>query len=100
MDVTADAIDQLFRGFNVSFNTFHQATTSHWRDVAMDVKSTGSEEVYGWLNTMPQMREWLGDRHVRSIERSDYGIKNRKFEATIRVSREHIEDDKLGVYSP
>lgn len=66
----------------------------------MDLKSTGAEEVYGWLSSMPQMREWLGDRVVKGLNASDYVIKNRKFEATIRVPREHIEDDKLGVYSP
>lgn len=100
MEITAQAIDLMFKGFNTSFNTFHEATESHWQKVAMDLKSTGSEEVYGWLQAMPQMREWLGERVVNGLSTSDYVIKNRKFVATIRVPREHIEDDKLGVYAP
>lgn len=100
MDITANAIDLLFKGFNTRFNEFHQATDAHWHKIAMDLKSTGSEEVYGWLSAMPQMREWLGSRVLRGLNTSDYVIKNRKFEATIVVPREHIEDDKLGVYGP
>lgn len=100
MQITGEAIDLMFKGFNVTFNEVHQATQSHWDKVAMNLKSTGSEEVYGWLQAMPQMREWLGERVVNSLGRSDYVIKNRKFEATIRVPREHIEDDKLGLYGP
>jgi phage major head subunit gpT-like protein len=90
----------MFKGFNTTFNEVHQATTAHWPKVAMDLKSSGSEEVYGWLTAMPQMREWLGDRVVHGLSKSDYVIKNRKFEATIRIPREHIEDDKLGIYGP
>lgn len=100
MQITGEAIDLMFKGFNATFNQVHQATQAHWDKVAMNLKSTGSHEVYGWLSAMPQMREWLGDRVVNSLGRSDYVIKNRKFEATIRVPREHIEDDKIGLYGP
>lgn len=100
MQITGETIDLMMKGFNTTFNDVHQATESHWAKVAMDLKSSGSEEVYGWLSAMPQMREWLGDRVINGLSKSDYVIKNRRFEATIRVPREHIEDDKLGVYAP
>ena len=100
MDVTGDTIDLLFKGFNTKFNEFHQQTASHWQKVAMELKSSGSEEVYGWLSTLPQMREWLGDRVLEAVSKSDYVIKNRKFEATIVVRREDIEDDRLGICGP
>lgn len=99
MDITAQAIDLMFKGFDAKFNEFHQATATQWQAIAKDVKSSGSEEVYGWLGSVPQMREWLGSRVIKGLELSDYVIKSRKFEATIRVPREHIEDDKLGTYS-
>lgn len=35
---------------------------------------------------------------IKQFRTADYVIKNRKFEQTIRVSREDIEDDKLGLY--
>ncbi len=66
----------------------------------MDVKSTGSNETCGWLSGMPQMRKSLGKRHIKGVMTARYTLENRSFESTIRVRREDIEDDRLGVYSP
>jgi phage major head subunit gpT-like protein len=45
-------------------------------------------------------REWLGDRVIQNLAASDYTIKNKKFENTIGVDRDEIEDDSFGVYTP
>ena len=100
MDITASLLNEMFSGFNTVFNNAVQATPTYWNKVAMDVKSTGSDETYGWLSGMPQMREWLGERHIKGVATARYTLENRKFESTIRVRREDIEDDRLGVYSP
>lgn len=100
MDITASLLNEMFSGFNTAFNKAVQATPTFWNKIAMDVKSTGSNETYGWLSGMPQMREWLGERHIRGVATARYTLENRKFESTIRVRREDIEDDRLGVYSP
>lgn len=100
MDIAGQNIDLLFKGFNTPFSCFHQETGTHWRKVAMDAASMGAEEVHGWLSAMPQMREWLGERFVRRVMASDHAIKNRKFESTITVRREAIEDDRLGARTP
>lgn len=98
MNVTGDTIDLLFKGFNTKYNEFHKAMRPSWDRVAMKMNSTGSEEVYGWLEDLPQIREWLGSRVITQFQTADYVIKNRKFEQTIRVAREDIEDDKIGLY--
>ncbi len=100
MDITATLLNEMFSGFNTAFNKAVQATPTFWNKIAMDVKSTGSNETYGWLSGMPQMREWLGERHIKGVATARYMLENRKFESTIRVRREDIEDDRLGVYSP
>lgn len=46
------------------------------------------------------MREWIGEREVQALAAYDYLIKNKKFEMTIGVPRDDIEDDKYGVYTP
>ncbi|QEW19256.1 Mu-like prophage major head subunit gpT [Marinibacterium anthonyi] len=100
MDITASLLNEMFSGFNTVFNKSVQATPVFWNRIAMDVKSTGSDETYGWLSGMPQMREWLGERYIKAVQSARYTLENRKFESTIRVRREDIEDDRLGVYSP
>ena len=49
---------------------------------------------------MPGMREWIGEREIQALAAYDYLIKNKKFEMTIGVPRDDIEDDKYGVYTP
>ena len=66
----------------------------------MTVPSWGSDETYAWLGMFPQLREWIGPRHVNSLKAHGFTIKNRKFESTISVKREDIADDKLGVFKP
>ncbi len=100
MDMTASLLNEMFSGFNTLFNNAVAATPVNWKKLAMDVKSTGSDETYGWLSGMPQMREWLGERHIKGVMSARYTLENKKFESTIRVRREDIEDDRLGVYSP
>lgn len=100
MDVSAPNLDNMRIAFSAVFNDIHGSTPSHWRKVAMDVKSSGSEEVYGWLSGLPQMREWIGERHIGEAYKRSFSIQNRKFESTIRVQRTHIEDDKFGIYTP
>ena len=46
------------------------------------------------------MREWIGDREIQNLTASDYTIKNKDFELTVGVSRNDVEDDKIGLYNP
>ncbi len=100
MDITSSLLNEMFSGFNTLFNKSVDATPVFWNKIAMDVKSTGSDEAYGWLTGVPQMWEWLGERHIKGVAAARYAIENRKFESAIRVRREDIEDDRLRIYSP
>lgn len=90
----------LQNGFSTVFNNAFQEVQSDYDKVAMTVNSTHAAENYGWMKKTTQFREWLGDRVVQNLSQSDYQIKNRKFENTIGVNRDDIEDDTYGVYTP
>lgn len=64
----------------------------------METTSTGRDEEYGWLGNSPKMREWLGDRKLSKLNSFDYKLKNKKYEATLDVLRDDIDDDRLGNY--
>lgn len=70
-----------------------------YKQLATIITSNTKTNTYGWLGQFPQMREWVGDRVIRDIAEFAYQIVNNKFEATLGVSREDIEDDNLGQYS-
>ena len=94
-----ETINQLQRSFRAISMDALNNTEPRWNKIAMLVPSTGAGNDYGWLNGIPGMVEWLGERQVQNISASTYAIKNRSFELTVAVKRDDIEDDSLGLYS-
>lgn len=86
--------------FKAAFQGALDQAPSQFREVATEVPSTTGMEEYGWMGSLPSMREWLGDRVVHGISKYGYTVKNRPFEVTVSVPRPAIEDDQFGVYTP
>lgn len=98
--ITPDLLTAAQRGFNTAFQKGFAGVSAMYASVATIVPSTAREETYGWLGDFPKLREWIGDRHIKGLQAKGYSITNRKFEATVSVSRDDIEDDRLGLYAP
>lgn len=98
--VTPAILDAAFRGFKASFQGAFDGENSYKSTVAMEVKSQTAEETYAWLGSWPNMREWVGARHIHGLKAHGYSIKNRIWESTVAVMRTEIEDDKLGLFGP
>lgn len=71
-----------------------------YQRIATVVPSNTREEEYGWLKDIPQIREWFGDRVINALADDGYKIKNRKFELTVSVKGDDINDDRVGIYAP
>ncbi|MYE14557.1 MAG: hypothetical protein F4X99_23440 [Gammaproteobacteria bacterium] len=100
MIITQGTLQTLFVAFNAAFREgFGQAPTDHER-IAMMVSSMTSTEEYAWLGQWPGLKEWVGERVIRSLIQHEYSIKNKTFESTIGVQRDRIRDDQYGVYTP
>lgn len=100
MLVTQTSLTALFDGFNAAFTKGKGSAEPAWPQVAMTVPSAARTENYGWLGQFPRMREWIGDRVIQNLSVHEYALKNQKFESTVSVSREDIEDDRYGVFAP
>ena len=100
MLINRGTLDTLYTAFNAAFREgFGQAPADHER-FTMRVTSMTSTEEYAWLGQWPGLKEWVGERVLRGIADHEYSIKNKKYESTIEVDRDKIEDDQYGVYSP
>lgn len=93
-------LNAMFTGFKTIFNEAFAGAPSDWNQVAMEVPSSTSQETYAWLGSITRFREWVGDRVIQNLKTHDYTIKNKSWENTIGVDRDHIEDDTYGVYRP
>lgn len=100
MIINKATLTALGTGFKTHFQSGLGMHEPMYRPFVTEVTSTTSKEEYGWLGKMPRMREWIGDRVLHGLALHGYTIKNRKFELTVEVSRDDIDDDNLGVYAP
>ncbi len=100
MLVNVAVLAAIYKSFSTIFNESLAATKPNWEKVAMRAPSGSSLQEYGWLKDLPQLREWLGDRVIKALEAEGYQIRNKAFEVTIGVLRDHIEDDQLGIFTP
>ena len=100
MLITAASINALFTGFKANFNDGFNSVESYYGQIATEVPSSTSQETYAWLGQYPKLREWVGDRQIKNMSASGYVIVNKKFEASVAVPRDAIDDDQYGIYSP
>ncbi|GKS87153.1 Mu-like prophage major head subunit gpT family protein [Acidovorax sp. SUPP1855] len=90
----------LNQAFSAAFRGGLASAAPMWSQCATLVPSTTSEQKYGWLGKITKFREWIGERQYQNLVQHDYAVKNKTWENTVQVSRDEIEDDQYGVYSP
>jgi hypothetical protein len=56
---------------------------------------TGQIENYSWLGTTPSMREWIKERLIHNPQAFNLQIANRKFELTMGMPLDIINNDKV-----
>lgn len=100
MIITSGTLSALFTAFKAEFQNAQSATPTDWKRIATLVPSSSASNTYGWLGQFPTFREWIGDRVLKNMEAHGYAIANKKFESSVGVPRDAIEDDEIGVYKP
>ena len=98
--VSQAALEAMRRSFSTIFKQGFGSADHFWNMVAMEVLSTTGSNQYGWLGQWPAFREWVGDRVYHDMKEHGYTLANRKFESSVSVGRDQIEDDNLGIYKP
>lgn len=100
MILTPSALAAITTNFQLLFQNALKGAKVDWQKFAMLVNSTGKTEAYGWLDEVDELREWIGPRQIANLAARAQEVENRKFERTIGVKRDDIEDDRLGLYAP
>ncbi|AOY43462.1 MULTISPECIES: Mu-like prophage major head subunit gpT family protein [unclassified Psychrobacter] len=99
MNVNAQTLNAIAAGLKKVYNDTFNKTESFHKKVAMVVPSSNSQETYAWLQNMPRMRKWVGDKVINKLSKQGYSIVNDDFEVTVEVKRNDIEDDNIGQYN-
>ena len=96
--LTQAQITALNTTMKARFNSGLVSTTEVWKLFAMLVASSGASNTYEWLSQFPAFREWVGARNHKVAKATAFTVANRKFENTLDIPREKIEDDNYGMY--
>jgi phage major head subunit gpT-like protein len=99
MQITPQILISLSQGFNAAFMQGFGSVAPTYGQIAMTIPSSSNAENYGWVKDLPGMREWIGQRVINNLESTAAQLVNKKWEHTIGVKRDDIEDDKLGIYT-
>ena len=97
---TPALLKALFVGWKADFQGGIDGADTQWNKIATVVKSTTKSNTYGWLGKFPMLREWVGERVIKNMQAHGYSITNKKYESTVGVERDDIDDDEVGIYSP
>lgn len=98
--VTPALVQALFVNWKGEFQGAMNAAQPQHEKIATPINSTTKSNTYGWLGKFPRMRKWVGDRVINDMQAHGYSIVNEKFESTVGVARDDIEDDEVGIYTP
>lgn len=100
MLITPATLAAITTNFQTAFNNALGAAKTQWQLFAMLVNSTTKTEVHAWLDEVDELREWIGPRQIENLAARAISVENKKYERTIGVKREDIEDDRLGIFAP
>ena len=100
MDPTPANLMTLYTGVNTQFYEGYDGTEVWADQVAWTVPSDTSLELYGWMDRMPTMREWIGPRLVSTPTEQNRSLLNRHFELTYGMDLNRFKDDKYGLLAP
>ncbi|MGC3833959.1 Mu-like prophage major head subunit gpT family protein [Moritella viscosa] len=98
MPITAEQVRNLSTGLSAAYQKGLGTVKPLHGAIATILSSSTSAEDYGFLGDWPEIKEWLGDRQLAKLAEHGYTIKNKKFEASITVERDKVEDDQIGQY--
>ena len=100
MNVTPAALDAIFYSFDTRFQQALKAAAPFYGKVATETTSMGREERYAWMDRIPKMREWLGERQMQNAAAREQAIINKDYELTMELDRNTIQDDRVGLFNP
>lgn len=98
MVITKEVLQGLETNINVTWQKRFKAAANAdlWKEIAMPVNSKNASEKYAWLGAVPGLREFKDERKPGQLFGYSYEITNKKFESTLDVDRDHLEDDRTG----
>jgi phage major head subunit gpT-like protein len=99
MDITASNLNIIFQQASMQYQAVLTQTPTWYQDIASIMPSSSRQVVYGWLDRLPIMRKWLGNRQINAATTHSRTVINDEYEDTVALYRPDVRDDQLGVFN-
>jgi phage major head subunit gpT-like protein len=83
-------------GLRSEFFKRFEAAPSNWAKLCTVIPSTKKVEQHKWLGSVPTVRKWGTGRVAKGLRSEAYNVEDEKYEATIEVDRDELDDDQTG----
>ncbi|MHB8359251.1 MAG: Mu-like prophage major head subunit gpT family protein [Thermoplasmataceae archaeon] len=93
MIITPEALDIFFSDLQADYLSGYKAAPSYYEQFCRVKQSKGRDSRYGWMDRIPNFREWIGERHIEDVVGQEYTIANKLWELTCGIKRTSLEDD-------
>ncbi len=98
MDITSANLAALRIRFDKIFQSAFSERTIFWQKVAQLLPSVTDVESHVWMDRLPQLRKWHGDRVVQNASLRSQEVKNEPFELTIGLDKHRVEDNRIQAF--
>lgn len=99
MILSAENLDIIFRGAANTFQSALSGTPTLVSQIATPIPMSTRQLTQAWLDRIPMMRKWKGNRVINSAFAHSRTITAELFEDTVSLDKFDVKDDNLGIFS-
>jgi phage major head subunit gpT-like protein len=100
VDINPSTVNALYVRYNAVYQEQFLRTKVVWNKIASLVTSESASEQHVWMDRVPQLRKWYGERVVRNAALRSFTATNVPFELTIGLDKFDIQDNKIKAFEP
>jgi phage major head subunit gpT-like protein len=98
MELSPGNVAALYTRYSKIFEEVFFKQSVAWPRIASLYPSEGETETHVWMDRIPQLRKWFGDRKENNVSLRSYTLPNIPFEGTIGLDKFKVEDNKIGSF--
>lgn len=99
IEATQANLDLIFRSANLNFQEVINNTPTFYSRLASTLTVGGSSVTYAWMDRLPVMRKWLGNRQINAVSTLQKTVTHDLWEHTFALRKVDLDDDNLGIFS-
>ncbi len=100
MEITPSSLSALYTKYSAIFQQAFLRYGINWPKFAQLFESTSEIETHVWMDRIPALRQWIGDRIIAGVSLRSYSLPNLPFERTIGLDEFKVRDNKINAFSP